>query len=524
MPKPGRKKKSNQKGQIIAHAELWQDGSIPSQPEQIAKDMDKLYIYSSEEVVEKMGHLQEPLDTPFSEEVERWGMAYPVPMNLHYIPEAMTRLEMMKVAVSWGNSDLFDLGFDGLSAFCHNICFAVERGARIIVVHGQDANSLLLLYTIVSTIDSDIYHLDVTPKDYKPVFRDTNDEDWVDMHREDEYARQYDPKVFNVEDVTEEMAGKLIGTEKLVTPEERKAWREIWNHWGGEDARDFPILVDQHGELFHPYDAYLNASIFAHTPTDAPASIANIADTVAEDHPQVERQVIVDHIVKMANQRQIKWASEPGPEGVVIQYRTDIASRWNRFQDMHFLEDFAEYAGKKITLSPEDIEAEIERQNQDSRDFWGKGHLHREARKRSEAEHEQMNLIKWAYADNENWGWYHLMEVMVTKMEMMVDYMRNWSPIANGPVYADQVQRAIGLMKVCISWGGEYDYKHAEDEDDYFDEEHFSHYVNTRNAARFPSPDYDGHDFWCESQRIRFDKAWNILWEMLRTKMITWED
>ncbi len=66
--------------------------------------------------------------------------------------------------------------------------------------------------------------------------------------------------------------------------------------------------------------------------------------------------------------------------------------------------------------------------------------------------------------------------------------------------------------------------KHAEDEGDYFDAKNFSHYVNVRNASRFPSPDHDGHDFWSEAQRIRFDKEWNILWEMFRTKLLTWED
>ena len=30
--------------------------------------------------------------------------------------------------------------------------------------------------------------------------------------------------------------------------------------------------------------------------------------------------------------------------------------------------------------------------------------------------------------------------------------------------------------------------------------------------------------FWCEAQRLRFDKAWNLLWEMFRTKLLSWED
>ena len=102
--------------------------------------------------------------------------------------------------------------------------------------------------------------------------------------------------------------------------------------------------------------------------------------------------------------------------------------------------------------------------------------------------------------------------------------MRNWSPIANGRVYADQMERAIALIDIVIAWGGQYDYPHSEDEDDYFDAAHFAHYVNLSNQDKYPAPDYDGHHFWCESQRVRFTKAWNILWEMLRTRLITWDD
>ena len=119
------------------------------------------------------------------------------------------------------------------------------------------------------------------------------------------------------------------------------------------------------------------------------------------------------------------------------------------------------------------------------------------------------------------------MSAMHTKLEMMEDYMRHWSHIVNGPVYADQIQRAIRLIEVCLVWGGQDDYKlkPGEPEDaEYLNPEHFPHYVNVNNAFRFPSPDYDCHHFWSEAQRIRFDKAWNILWEMLRTKMISWED
>ena len=254
--------------------------------------MERIYVCSSMKVHDTFD--------PF---MEMSGEVYPVPMNLHYIPEALNEIEMMKVAVSWNRPELYAcsvsfnervMGVDLLTFMRRMKLWTTVDGLRIIIVHGQDANSRLLLYTMTSLLNCDIYHIDVTP------------DDWVCMHQEDEYDRQYDPKIFNVEDVTPEMAEKLIGTEKLVTAEERDAYREIWSHWGGEDTRDFPILVDQYGMLFHPYDTYLNDSIFKHTPKDNAAAIGEIAHAVAEDHPQVSMAIITDHIVKMANQRQIK--------------------------------------------------------------------------------------------------------------------------------------------------------------------------------------------------------------------------
>ena len=170
------------------------------------------------------------------------------------------------------------------------------------------------------------------------------------------------------------------------------------------------------------------------------------------------------------------------------------------------------------------MKAEFLRDRKDSDDMFCQGHLARADRAKKRDQWEDRLVIQWAAAFNDNWGWYHLISVMKVKMGMMVEYMRHWSPVANGPVYADQMERAIGLMEVILDWGGQSEYKHTEDEDDYFDAKHFSRYVNFRNHKRFPSPDYDGHDFWCEAQRIRFDKAWNLLWEMFRTKLLIWDD
>lgn len=116
------------------------------------------------------------------------------------------------------------------------------------------------------------------------------------------------------------------------------------------------------------------------------------------------------------------------------------------------------------------------------------------------------------------------MSVMKVKLGMMAEYMREWSYIADGSVYADQMERAIRLMEVILDYGGESEYRRDEGNEPCFDSEHFSRYVNFRNRERFTGPDCDGHNFWCDAQRLRFIKAWNILWEMFRTKLLDWDD
>lgn len=245
-----------------------------------------------------------------------------------------------------------------------------------------------------------------------------------------------------------------------------------------------------------------------------------------QKHPQISDSYVLSTVEKMANEGMIKWVEKDEENtfhSLVQQYKYDVEGEWNEYP-RNYLHQFAHECGKKITLSDDDLKAEFFRDHKEYEDLFCQGHLARADRAKLRKQWNDRLLITWASALNENWGWYHLMSVMRVKLEMMVEYMRHWSHIANGPVYADQMERAISLMKVILDWGGESEYKHTEDEDDYFDAKHFSRYVNFKNRKRIPSPDYEGHHFWCKAQRLRFDKAWNLLWEMFRTKLLTWDD
>lgn len=312
----------------------------------------------------------------------------------------------------------------------------------------------------------------------------------------------------------------------MVTQKMRTQYYEVWKSWGGEDALGSPVLVSQFGTFFHPYRTYLYSDVFDATPKDQPKTIGDICKEIYAKHPQIGQDVIYDAVTRMADAGMIKWVKkiESNPlHHQLQQHKYDVEGEWNEYP-RDYLHQFAHECGKKITLSEDELKAEFFRDHKDYEDMFCQGHLARADRAKLRQQWDDRLLVTWASAFNENWGWYHLMSVMRVKLEMMVEYMRHWSYIANGPVYADQMERAIRLMKVILDWGGESEYKHTEKENNYFDAKHFSRFVNFKNRKRFPSPDYDGHHFWCKAQRLRFDKAWNLLWEMFRTKLLTWDD
>lgn len=442
---------------------------------------------------------------------------YPVPTNLHYLPEALTDAEMMKTALSWEkhhSSPLTTL-YNDLMKFKDTVNKR-DTYDKVIVWHTEDADSRLLLYLIANNIKSNLFSIDITPASEKHEWEPYNED----------YERFIEVRVFYNGNVPAAGITRNSHNPQKITQKIRDGYYEIWKHWGGEDALDCPVLVNQFGGFFHPHRIYLYSDIFECVTKSEPTSIARIVGRILERHPQLSDNYVFATVVKMADEGMIKWVekNESNPfRSLVQQYKYDVEGEWNQYP-RNYLNQFVHECGKKIKMSEDDMKAEFLRDLKDSNDMFCQGHLARADRAAKRDLWEDRLVIQWAAAFNENWGWYHLMSVMKVKLGMMAEYMRHWSPIANGPVYADQMERAISLMEVIIDWGGESEYRHTEKENEYFDAKHFSRYVNFRNRKRFPSPDYDGHRFWCKAQRLRFDKAWGLLWEMFRTKLLTWDD
>lgn len=437
-------------------------------------------------------------------------LQYPVRSNIHYLPENFSETEMMKVAISWGNAKLYD----DLKVFAQKLS-EIRNYEKVIVWHAEDADSRLLLCTIVNAVRQTLYEIDITPDDRCSLWKSAI---------EDEFETERDVDVFYVGHVGIDVTRSSYSA-KRVTAKKRETLLTEWRRWGGEDARDCPVLVNQYGELFHTYRTYLYQSIFEFTPKTEAVSIARIVGQVLCKHPQMWDQYVCDTVVKMADEGMIKWVKKDDDphRSLVQQYKYDVEEDWLGYP-RDFLYHFIDKCGKKITMSEDDIKAEYLREKKDCDDFWGQGHLTRECRQMRKKQWKETLVVRWAAAFNENWGWYNLLPVVKVKLEMIAEYMRQWSPIERGSVYADQMELAVSLIQVILDKGGEYDYAHSEDEEEYLDAEHFSHYVNFRNRSRIPSPDYCGERFWCEAQRLRFDKAWNLLWELFRTKLLSWSD
>lgn len=438
-------------------------------------------------------------------------LQYPVRTNIHYLPEDFSEVEMMKVAISWNDAKLYD----DLKVFARKLS-EIPNYDKVIVWHAEDADSRLLFCTIVNAVRQTLYEIDITPEERRSIWKEV---------KEDEPEPERDVDVFYVGHVVGIDGTRSSYPAKRVTAKMRETLLTEWRRWGGEDAQDCPVLVSQYGELFHTYRTYLYQSIFEFTPKTEAASIARIAGQVLCKHPQVWDQYVCDTVVKMADEGMIKWVKKDDDpyQSLVQQYKYDVEEDWLGYP-RDFLYHFIDECGKKITMSEDDLKAEYRRDIKDCDDLWGHGHLTREYRQMRKKQWKETLVVRWAAAFNENWGWYHLLSVIKVKLEMMAEYMRQWTSIERGAVYAAQMERTVSLIRIILDHGGESDYAHADDEDEYLDAGHFSHYVNFRNRSRIPSPDYCGELFWCKAQRLRFDKAWNLLWEIFRTRLLSWED
>lgn len=144
------------------------------------------------------------------------------------------------------------------------------------------------------------------------------------------------------------------------------------------------------------------------------------------------------------------------------------------------------------------------------------------ARSRNLRAYHEWARRQWENAFTEDYHHDFMLVYLRAKLLTMEHYNSHLSYAANGPYYGRQIQKAIKMIDIILAEGGLSDYS---EHDGYMAvPKSFQHYVNMRNRARIPRPDDGGLFFESETQQLRFDKAWMLLWKILSERSMTWGD
>lgn len=136
--------------------------------------------------------------------------------------------------------------------------------------------------------------------------------------------------------------------------------------------------------------------------------------------------------------------------------------------------------------------------------------------------HDEWARRQWEAGLTEDWHYEYLLMHLRAKLVTMERYNRHLSYVRNGPYYADQIKKAIAMVDIILEKGGMNDY--GIEKGFSYVPESFRHHVNMRNRKRITRPNDGGLSFWSDAQRLRFDKAWMLLWRFLSEKMMLWGD
>lgn len=136
--------------------------------------------------------------------------------------------------------------------------------------------------------------------------------------------------------------------------------------------------------------------------------------------------------------------------------------------------------------------------------------------------HHEWARRQWEGAFTEDWHHDYFLIHIRAKLLTMEHYNMHLSYAMNGPYYAHQIHRAIQMIDIILAEGGRSDY--GKENGFRPAPESFKHYVNMRNRKLIPRPDDGGLSFWSEAQKLRFDKAWVLLWKILSERLMTWGD
>ena len=173
-------------------------------------------------------------------------------------------------------------------------------------------------------------------------------------------------------------------------------------------------------------------------------------------------------------------------------------------------------------MTEEERQAESERLDKEWEEKdknWGKGPVHGMPREdwnayRGALDRQKYDMIMRECPWGEDYDWSDIFQILKFKIERMIEYWEQFGHCRNGHYVVSTMRTACRLINIVLKYGNEC-----------CDCEKFSYRVNLRNADRFRIyHDHNGYYDKGDMQKVRYNKAYCILFKYLEFHLHNWWD
>ena len=173
-------------------------------------------------------------------------------------------------------------------------------------------------------------------------------------------------------------------------------------------------------------------------------------------------------------------------------------------------------------MTEEERQAESERLDKEWEEEdknWGKGPVHGMERKDWNAyvgahDRQKHDMIMRELPWGGDYDWSDIFQILKFKIERMIEYWEQFGHCRNGRYVVSTMRTACRLIEIVLKDGNESG-----------DCEHFPYRVNLRNADRFKIfHDHKGYYDQSDMQKVRYNKAYCILFKYLEFHLHNWWD
>ena len=173
-------------------------------------------------------------------------------------------------------------------------------------------------------------------------------------------------------------------------------------------------------------------------------------------------------------------------------------------------------------MTEEERQAESERHDKEWEEKdknWGKGPVHGMQRDDWNAycgalDRQKHDMIMRELPWGEDYDWSDIFQILKFKIERMIEYWEQFGHCRNGHYVVSTMRTACRLTNIVLKYGNESG-----------DCEKFPYRVNLRNADRFKIyHDHNGYYDKGDMQKVRYNKAYCILFKFLEFHLHNWWD